>query len=162
MIEHILPHLQTFIENKITLTGNSGRNVVSPLDFPAILPPEKLPCFVNQITGFTLLNQNSLYAVYNVTVTVRLYYRIVGQDVALKHQYDLYHYASAFVQAVIDQPRLLVNGGVMPNIDRAVTFSGTQVPANIPYPIDDPQGSRYTGAVFTLLIPIQVVRCKDG
>lgn len=161
MIEHILPHLQQFIEARVLPDGSSGRAVLNPLDWAAALPPESLPRFINQITGMTLAGQNNLYAVYNITVTCRLYYKPVGVDVPLKAQYDLYHYASDFIQAVINQPRLFVDdiAGVMPGIEKAVTVTATRIPDNIPYPPDDANGLRYTGATFALIIPIQVVRC---
>lgn len=160
MIEPILPHLQAFLEARITPDGNSGRSVVIPPDWPDVLSPSSLPQFVNQITGVTLAGQNSLYWVFNVTVTVRLYYKPIGQDIKIKHQYDLYHYASAFLQALVDQPRLRVDGiGDMPAIEKAVSLGATRIPDKIPYPPDDPQGLQYTGATFNIIVPIQVVRC---
>ena len=160
MIEHILPHLEDFLEARITPDGNSGRSLVVPLDWPDSLASASLPCFVNQITGIALVGQNSLYWIFNITVTVRLYYKPVGTDLKIKHQYDVYHYASEFLQAVVNQPRLRVEGiGDMPSIEKAVTLGATRIPDKIPYPPDDPQGLQYTGATFNLIIPIQVVRC---
>lgn len=160
MIEHILPHLQTFVEARITPDGNSGRSIVVSLDWADALTPDSLPCFVNQITGVTLVSQNNLYAVFNVAVTVRLYYKPIGQDLKIKHQYDLYHYASEFIQALVNQPRLYVAGiGDMPAIEKASSLGAARIPDKIPYPPDDVQGIQYTGATFTVNIPIQVVRC---
>lgn len=160
MIEHILPHLKSFIEARITPDGNSGRTVKVSLDWADALAPTDLPCFVNQITGMTLASQNSLYAVFNVTVTVRLYYKPAGTDVKIKHQYDIYHYASEFLQAVVNQPRLYVADiGELPGIEKAVSLGSVRIPDKLPYPPDDAQGIQYTGATFTLNIPIQVVRC---
>lgn len=160
MIEHILPHLQAFIEARITPDGDSERSVVASLDWPDVLSPDSLPCFVNQITGMTLVSQNSLYSVFNIAVTIRLYYKPVGQDLKIKHQYDVYHYASEFLQALVDQPRLYVADiGDMPAIEKAASLGAARIPDKIPYPPDDVQGLQYTGATFSINIPIQVVRC---
>jgi hypothetical protein len=160
VIQNILPHLGDFIDTHFTPDGDSGRSIDVPLHFPQSLSPDDLPVFINQIVGLSLAGQNNLYAVFNVTVRSYFYYIPVGQDIPLKNQYDLYHYAGDYLQAIINNPRLNIPGtGELQGIDKAVTIGNPKVPATIPYPPDDTQGVQYTGATFDLIIPIQVVRC---
>lgn len=160
MIQNILPHLGDFIDARFAPDGDSGRSIDAPLHWPQSLSSDDLPVFINQIVGVALAGQNNLYAVFNITVRSYLYYIQVGQDIPLKNQYDLYHYAGDYLQAIINNPRLHITGtGELKSIDKAVSIGATTVPATIPYPPDDAQGVQYTGATFDLIIPIQVVRC---
>jgi hypothetical protein len=153
--ENVLPQLSAFIEAEVAPDGTSPRGVDAPLNWPNRPNLSDKVVFINQWTGLNLLATKSIYSEFNLLITCRLYYSIVGEGLDI-NQYDLYHYATDFVSAVTQKNRLTVAGADLPGITRAVTFANMQVPAVFPYPVDNTQAVNYNGAVFTLNVSISI------
>jgi hypothetical protein len=114
--------------------------------------------FINQVTSRRLRQNNSGFTLYDYTVLCRLYYSLVGEGLDITSQYDVYHFADDFTDAIDNNNRLTVSGVDMPGIDRAVTIIGDTVPTTLTYPSDKPDARAYWGATFTLNIPIRVLK----
>lgn len=152
----VMLHLCNFVEAEVTPDGDSGRSVSAPENWPGVLSLDDKVVFIHQITGVQLVQTTSMWHLFNVTVTVRLYYAPAGQRLDITAQYDLYHFASELMTAVTRKSRLPVSGTTMPYLHKAATITGATFPVVLPYPVDDPGGVSYDGALFTLNLPIRI------
>ncbi|MGB1286833.1 MAG: hypothetical protein ACPG7F_09895 [Aggregatilineales bacterium] len=158
MIAGILPHLATFLSENLSPDGDSGRGVDVPLIWGSTINTSDNVVFINNVTGYNELTRNSMYAVYGVTVIMRMYYHQVGQDFAGKNMYDIFEYVDDVINELTTKGRFKTSNGVLPGIVRPASSTGT-FPLILQYPVDDPQGLSYIGAEFTLTIPVQVNDC---
>lgn len=154
MISDIIPHINDFLIASVVPDGDSNRVLTARDIIPQSLSPSDLPAFIPQFTGINQTERNSMYGVYNIALTISLFYAKVGQTMPITTQYDLYSYADKVLTAFTTNTRLIVSGTPLSGLERPVVLSSVAIPTVLQYP--EQSTDVFSGARFTIAFNIRV------